>query len=238
MEEIWTDIKDFPDYKVSNLGRVISFKRNKSHFLSPYFRGSDKKHRGYFAVRLSNETIIKDKDVHRLVAEAFIPNPNNLPVINHKDGDTTNNNVDNLEWCTSSYNTWHAHNILKRKNSGKHIKQYTKNGSFIKEWESARKAGFTLNIDSSSIIECCRRKRKSVGNYIWRYSHDNKDLIFESNREKGIIMMDKSGKVIEDFASIKEASKKLNINASNISGCCLNRYGFKTAGGYKWAYKE
>lgn len=237
MEEIWVDIKDFPDYKVSNLGNVLSCKRKKIHLLSPYFRGADRGYARYYAVRLSDGKIVKDKAVHRLVAEAFIPNSNNYSEVNHKDGNTINNCVDNLEWCTSSYNTWHAHNILKRRNSGKRIKQYTKDGNFIKEWDSARKASFALKIDNSMITECCKRKRKSAGNYIWKYSIDEEIPTFESNREKKIIMMDKLGNYIREFASIKEASKELKINASNISGCCLNRYGFKTAGGYKWSYK-
>lgn len=100
MEEKWKSIDSFPDYYVSNLGRVYSNKSNK--FLSP------KSNNGYLSVGLSKDGIVKLKRIHRLVATAFIPNPNNLPCINHKDENPSNNTVDNLEWCTVQYNTLYS----------------------------------------------------------------------------------------------------------------------------------
>ena len=100
MEEIWKDIQGYEGlYRVSNLGRVKSFHKAKEHILSP---GKDKD--GYFQVQLYKNGINKMRKVHRLVAQAFISNPNNLPQINHKDENKQNNNVDNLEWCTNEYN--------------------------------------------------------------------------------------------------------------------------------------
>lgn len=99
--EIWRDIKDYEGlYQVSNLGRVKSLKYGKEKILKGYkYRG------GYLRVDLYKERKVKHFPIHRLVASAFINNPNNLPQVNHKDEDKTNNCAENLEYCDSSYNT-------------------------------------------------------------------------------------------------------------------------------------
>ena len=99
-QEMWKDIEEYNgEYQVSNLGRVKSFKNNKEKLLKPFFTKTNQE--GYLVVNLCQNNKRKIKLVHRLVAEAFIPNPNNFPFINHKDEDKTNNNVDNLEWCNN-----------------------------------------------------------------------------------------------------------------------------------------
>ena len=98
-EEIWKPIKGYEDYyEVSNLGRVKSLRNNLIMKLVP----SGKK--GYLGINLRVNGTSKSFRINRLVAETFIPNPNNLPEVNHKDYDKTNNCVDNLEWCTHEYN--------------------------------------------------------------------------------------------------------------------------------------
>ena len=96
MKEIWKIISDYPNYKVSNLGRVINIKKNKLMTLTKY--------NNYYWVKLSNNNHAKSIKVHRLVAQIFIINPDNLPCVNHRDEDTSNNRVDNLEWCNHEYN--------------------------------------------------------------------------------------------------------------------------------------
>ena len=93
----WKIIKDFEDYKVSNTGAVFSIKRNK--MLKPYEK------KNYLGVYLYQNNIRKFMTIHRLVALAFIDNPNNYPQINHKDENTKNNCVENLEWCSAKYNS-------------------------------------------------------------------------------------------------------------------------------------
>lgn len=117
MQEIWKDIENYEGcYQVSNLGNVRSLTRKvhtfngwrttKSQLLKPL-----KSNRNYYRVCLKSHQKNKYISIHRLVATAFIPNPNNYPVINHIDGNTANNKVDNLEWCTQSHNIKEAYRV-------------------------------------------------------------------------------------------------------------------------------
>lgn len=115
MQEVWKDIKNYEGcYQISNLGRVRSLTRkvktfngvrtSKGQLLKPL-----KTNTGYYRVDLKQNQKDKYMSIHRLVAEAFIPNPNNYPCVNHKDNNPQNNCVDNLEWCTQSYNVKYAY---------------------------------------------------------------------------------------------------------------------------------
>ena len=168
MNEVWKDIKGFEGfYKISNTGKVRSLPRNGTKKDGSILKPST--YTGYAIVSLQKNGETSYKRVHTLVAEAFIPNPDNKREVNHIDGNKTNNNVKNLEWCTSSENQLHAIYVLKRADIKK-VKQYTKDGKFIKEWDSISIAGHTLNIDCPTICNCCRNKRKSAGGFVWKYS--------------------------------------------------------------------
>lgn len=121
MEEIWKDIKGYEGlYQVSNLGRVRSFFNSRTHKLTdtPVLRTPGNLRAGYLNLILCKNGKRKTVMIHRVVAETFIPNPDNKRTVNHIDGNKTNNRVDNLEWNTDSENQLHAHrNGLKPKNS-------------------------------------------------------------------------------------------------------------------------
>lgn len=134
--------------------------------------------KGYLQVVLSREGKSNWYKVHRLVAQTFIPNPENKPQVNHIDGNKINNNINNLEWCTNSENQIHAFkNNLQVKRYGKYnqnskiINQYDLNGNFIKTWYSIKDIVDSLNIDYCSIWQCCSNKYSQTHGFIFRYAN-------------------------------------------------------------------
>ena len=151
MQEVWKDIKGYEGlYQISNTGKVKGLKRNK--VLKPILQRS-----GYYYVDLQR----KRRLVHRLVAEAFIDNPDNLPEVNHKDENKLNNSVENLEWCDSKYN---ANYGTRNKRRGKPI-QCIETG--IIYW-GAREMERQLGIKHNNIAEAIRNGTRA-GGYHWQY---------------------------------------------------------------------
>lgn len=167
MIEEWKDIQGYEGvYQVSDLGRIKSLPRNgtvKTERILKNFEAS-----GYLQVALQYHGVVKWEKVHRLVAKAFIPNTDNKREVNHIDGNKKNNSVNNLEWVTTSENILHSYHVLK--NHIRKVKQYTKSMELIKEWECIREASKELRICENNISECCRKRRKTAGGYVWEYS--------------------------------------------------------------------
>ena len=164
MEEIWKDIKGYEGrYQISNFGNVYSLITNK--ILKPRLTLD-----GYYQVDLYKNGVKKHLYVHRLVAQSFLDNPKNYKIVNHKDENSTNNIVSNLEWCNSTYNNNYGN--CKRKiseaNSIK-INQYDMDGNFIKQWNSMKEASETLKLSRGNICLCCEGIRNKTGGYRWRY---------------------------------------------------------------------
>ena len=158
-KEIWLPIKDYENYEISNLGRV----RKKDKILKQY-----KNDKGYLYVSLSKNNKRKLFRVHRLVAITFIENPNNLPEVNHKDEDKTNNKVENLEWCTRLYNMKYGNTQEKAtKTRYKKINQYDLSGNLIKTWDSIKEATETLK--NTHIRDVLKGRRKTANNSYWTY---------------------------------------------------------------------
>lgn len=183
--EIWKDINGYEGkYQISNYGRVKSIKRptNNQYCREDYLLKQKVSRTGYYSVGLSDECK-KQKWflVHRLVATAFIPNPNNLPQVNHKDENPSQNCVWNLEWCDSKYNNSYGNHakvyekeIFKknRPDRSKAVIQYDLNGKPINKYPSISEAERVTGIKNSHISYCCSKKygNRTAGGYKWEYA--------------------------------------------------------------------
>ena len=172
-------------YKVSNLGKILSLNyknTGKAELLNPSDNG-----RGYFQVILSKNKERKNCLVHRLVAETFLPNPENKPQVNHKDEDKTNNFVflnkdgtvnkekSNLEWKTPKENSNHGtRNERIAKANSKRVLQLSLDGELIREWDSTQECGRN-GFDQGAVCNCCNGKRKTYKGFLWMYADDYKE---------------------------------------------------------------
>ena len=169
--EVWKDIAGYDGlYQVSNLGRVRSLKFGKVKILK-----LGKVRNRYIQVGLYKNRERKMCKVHRLVGQAFLLNPNNLPEINHRDEDKTNNRVENLEWCDRKYNNnfgTHNQRVAEKMTNGKLSKtvlQFTLEGNFVKEWKSTRDVQRNLGYSQGNISSCCTGRYNSANGFVWRY---------------------------------------------------------------------
>lgn len=172
--EKWKDVVGYEGYyMVSNEGRVRSLDRivnpsrpytRKGELLKPY---TDRD--GYHRVTLFRQGNRRKKGVHQIVATAFIPNPENLPIINHKDEDPSNNQMENLEWCTHQYNSNYGdRNNKVSKGVSKKVKSYNPVNGDVRNYKSmgeAKEEGFS----PSKISMCCNGKQKTHHGLLWKF---------------------------------------------------------------------
>lgn len=228
--EVWKPCPEFEEkYLISSHGRVISIGTyntcKKSGLLNLY-----KKHgrNGYIQVRLYDNGRAKTIEIHTLVAKAFIPNPNNLPMVNHIDEDKTNNNVENLEWCNNEYNI--------RYSQAKSIDVYTKDGIFIETLNAISDVAAKYNCSTSNISRCCKSKCGTCLEYQFRYHgipFQKKPFIFtEYQRRKSrrghncneskfvpINVYSIKGEFIKTYDNISQAAKAYRTTTGNVCKC-------------------
>jgi hypothetical protein len=172
----WLKIVNFDDYSISSDGRVRRdvISRGTS---GGELKISHNKKTGTCQVQLTKNGVHYHKSVHRLVAEAYIPNPDNKPEVNHKDGNRSNNFVTNLEWNTGSENIKHSHDNLVRNftaygtnhTNSKSVTQYSLDGFILDVYGSTAEAERHLGIPYTNIAKCARGDRNSAGGFIWKY---------------------------------------------------------------------
>ena len=170
--EIWKDISGYEGlYQVSNLGRVKSLDYNHTGREKIMKPSVDKN--GYLYVCFRKNGVKKWYKLHRLVAQAFISNPNNYPQVNHKDENPFNNFVNNLEWCDAKYNINYGtrtERVAEKKS--KQVLQIDKNtNKLIAEFPSLTEVERQFGISKSSISKCCKGKLNTAGKYKWQYKN-------------------------------------------------------------------
>jgi hypothetical protein len=172
MIETWKDVKDYEYlYQISNLGNVKSlhYSGGKKEKILKFSKDKD----GYLQVNLTKNKKHKNYKVHRLVALNFIPNPDNLPQVNHKDENKQNNKVDNLEWCTNKYNNNYG---TKNDWNKKSIIKFDLEDNIIEIYDSIQEAIKDLQIKNHAhISECCHHKRKKAYGYKWGFYNEYRE---------------------------------------------------------------
>lgn len=224
-------------FQISNIGNVKRFYKNGT---TNILKGVIKRG-GYKGVLLKTPEKFKCETIHRLVAKAFIPNPDNLPCVNHKDEDKLNNTVENLEWCTHKYNNSYGtknKRVSKKKTNNTYnmtpVLCIETNVTYPTMQEASRQTGIAVQ----GIQLCCKgttystrngyTHRHTAGGYHWKYA------IPVVSIPKSFSKKVKCIETNEVYNSIAEAQKITGIN--NISRVCRKQKLYKTAGGYHWEF--
>lgn len=182
IEEEWKYVEGFENkYQISNYGNIRSLyteRNGKRHYRIKNLKWG-KITKGYFGIRLClRGKMVSSPRAHRLVAEAFIPNPNNLPQVNHIDGNKENNCVTNLEWCTNQQNALHSqeHGLnpsfkrLSENFNARCVEQYTLDWNYIRDYECIKEAAIDCGLKNTTrIIDACKNPNHSSGGYRWKY---------------------------------------------------------------------
>lgn len=231
MEEVWKDIEGYEYYQVSNLGRIRSLDReiihsNGKHY---FYKGQILKcgydTDGYCQVTIGSGKTRRTKKVHQIVAKHFIPNPDNLPCINHKNERKNDNRVDNLEWCTVAYNNSYG---TRTERMTEKVKGKIFSAEHRKRISESRKG---MHIKEET-------KEKLSKALKGRYNEKNC---------KPVLQYDKEGNFIKEWPSTREIERQLGYSSGCISNCCLNKirkrtnghfYVTQTAYNFIWKYKE
>lgn len=224
--------KIITNYSVSDDGRVKNDITQKEL--------SQRTQQGYKHVGLTINKKPKSCRVHRLVAIAFIPNPDDKPYVNHINGVRSDNRMENLEWVTPAENTQHAVSIgLMKPTREREVVQYSLNGEKIKVYCSINEAARQTNSLVEKIVQCCQYQRKTHNNFQWRYKEDEADKIQSveapKTSPKKVAQLDpKTGEVIAIYDSYCQAAKAVGGTQSAITHVIKGDKGTKTHKGYGW----
>lgn len=224
--EIWRPVVGYANrYEISDLGRLRNIKFGKPRVLSPRLTVT-----GYRQVGLSDAAgRRKMLSVHRLVALAFIPNPEQLPQINHRDEVKTNNCFENLEWCMGQYNRTY-NNTHKR--YGAHVSQHDLAGRVVADFDTIADASQQTGVDPSDISRCINALQKTAGGFIWAREGGEK----RRTRAVETLPLDGSAPIV--YASAAAAGRAVGVYPGGILACCHTVAHCKSSGGFAWRFAE
>lgn len=223
----WKEVVGLEDYyMVSDTGKVFSIRSNR--LLTTNVPDKD----GYIRIDLTIDGKTYKKAVHRLVAEAFIPNPDNLPCVNHKDEIPWHNEVENLEWCTYKYNSNYGACIERRventayktgadNHNSRTVYQFDMQGNLVDTFASAGEASRKTGLDAKTIAKAARGELKKYANYVWKYTDEfhYDDHKHYENRNGTVYMYDPSGNLIKEYNSPDEMRAD-GLNPANVNRVC------------------
>lgn len=246
-KEIWKTLECLNyNYEVSNFGRIRGIDRvtntsdGKDCFRKGVIMKVHNRKNHYSSIAISINGKHKTFQLHRLVALAFLPNPNNYPCVNHKDENKHNNNVDNLEWCTYRYNSYYS----SYKN-WKSVRQIDKDGN-VKNWDSAIHAAKELGFKKQSITCSAVGLNKLYKGFAWCYEDESDEDIKKRfvNMSKGtnshtavrLDLFSREGEYIKTYDMLQDACEDLNVSSTAIYHVIHGKN--KTVKGYIIKYKD
>lgn len=249
--EEWKDVTGYEGiYKVSNLGRVKRLKRRfddgRKSIMRERILLASKDKDGYFSVALSKNGKSTTMRLHRVVLSAFVPNVNNLPMVNHINEIRDDNRLENLEWCDAKYNNSYGKAIEKRKvaqqryyNKSIKVHQYTLRGKYVKGFHSIVEASMETGISKTDIQYALKGKMSRAGNFQWIFNDNIPPKEIDAikrltHKNVKVAQYSLNGEYIRLYNSVKDAKKSTGI--TTISSCCIGKA--ETAGRYVWRYVE
>lgn len=223
-------------YMVSDYGRVKSLDRviKRKNGWSQTWRGkvlkAKKYNSGYLFVHLSSPEKKNEILIHRIVAYAFITNPDSLPQINHKDENRINNIKYNLEWCTSQYNNTYGKHYEKyidsmiRNGHIRKVYQFTLDGKLVAEFNSIKEA--TEKTGYTNLSAACKGKYSNVGGFLWSMSPTISKVRYGKTSARIVCFLDEKGNVVSEYSSMREAARAHNTSHNQISYWCRTKNPF------------
>ena len=223
----WKVIPDYPNYAANSLGKIANIKTGQLRKFS--------NHKGYVQCMVRKDGKSYNRLVHRLIANAFLPPPQEGQVIDHINGIRNDNRVENLRWCSMDENLHFPLAIKNREHLKEQCSQYHLDGTFITSFSSIFEASAKLNLSSGAISNCCVGHKLTCGGFQWRYGCNDTNIepVRENKRNIQVAQCDEFGNIIKTYPSCNTAAKSNGLTQQVINEC-VNGKRKSAYGGFIW----